>query len=758
MTSLNTPVFKIGVILLAFIAFCITYSCTRNDKEDEGEASAHRMPADHAFVGDQSCQSCHQEEWDAWMNSDHERAMARPTEETVRGDFDDVVFRDMDDTYRFYRDGDKFLVDASGPDNEISTYEVVYTFGWEPLQQYLVDYGKGKYQALHAAWDTERNVWFSLYPEDQFKSDDWMHWTGGAMNWNTMCAECHSTNLQLNYIAEADSFHTDYESINVSCEACHGPGREHIDFMATEESSEASIDRIREDIMLPLFSSQKAELNSCAPCHSWREKLTDDYYHGDEFADHYNTLLPHPIYYQADGQLKEEAFELGSFRQSKMYQYGVKCSNCHDPHNLKLKANVVDNSLCMQCHVPSYNTPEHTFHELNTEASQCISCHMAGQYYMGVDLRHDHSFRVPRPDLSAKYGNTTNACNECHTDETAEWASQAVIDWYGPDRAENYVETLTKADAEGPAAAPDLRALISDDTQPEIIRATAIWYLSQFPDQDSYSTLEEAMASEHQMIRTSATNALENLPDSFKKPLLTNALYDSLQSVRLPALRGLAEFTDSDFEPASLDQFNKVLGEYQEYLDINQYFPMTQMSKGQFYENRGEADSARIAYEIALQKDPYFTPARMNLAYLYNNMGNNEEAEKHLIIVTEQESDYGQAYYSLALLKAEQNQLNEALPYFEQAAQYMPENGRLFYNWTIILQTLERPDESEKIYRQAIELAPENGTYRYGLITLYMQQEQFEQALEHAEILNRIQPNDPQVQQLMQMIRSSLNN
>ncbi|MEX2398388.1 MAG: multiheme c-type cytochrome, partial [Balneolales bacterium] len=541
---------RLSAALLIFLSFCIVYSCSKS--EDDGQqvsaSGAQKTSEHHAFVGDQTCQSCHTDEWEAWKGSHHDYAIAEADEESVRGDFSDAEFTDGDDVYRFYREEDTFIVEAPGADGQTEKHEITYTFGWEPLQQYLIDVGEGKWQALHVSWDTQKERWLSLRPDEQLNPDDWMHWSGGAMNWNTMCADCHSTNLQKNFIAETDSFHTSWSVLNVSCESCHGPGGEHVDFINDPYSEGASAERIREVLNLTQNSSQQTQINTCAPCHSLRQELTEDYIHGDPFMDHYDPLLPHPDNYFGDGQILGEVYVYGSFLQSKMYAEGVQCSDCHDPHSLQLKANIQDNSLCMQCHEPNYNSQEHHFHQVNTEAAQCVNCHMTGRDYMEIDNRRDHSFRIPRPDQSERF-DTPNACNNCHMDETAAWASQAVKEWYGDERSPHFSETLLKADAEGPGANRDLKRLIADPAQPKIIRATALWYIGQFPDEQSSGILGEAMQSASPIIRSSAAKALGNLPPEVRKPLLEQALTDSVRAVRVSAFQGLTEFSDSDFQP-----------------------------------------------------------------------------------------------------------------------------------------------------------------------------------------------------------------
>lgn len=741
--------YKLSIVLGFFLIFCIIYSCHQNGDESTGISQSHK------FVGGQTCQSCHEKEWEDWQGSHHDYAIAEADSASVRADFNDTEFTKGDGTYRFFRDGEKYMVEAPGPEGSPEIFEITYTFGWEPLQQYLVDFGKGMLQALQVAWDTEREEWFNLQPDEEPQPGDWLHWTGTSMNWNTMCADCHSTNLRQNYIAEADSFHTTWSEIDVSCEACHGPGQDHVEFMNSPEAENASYDRILEDVDLPKFVGSKTEINTCAPCHSFRQELNTDYVHGDDFMNHFDPMLPHPDNYFADGQIKGEVYVYGSFLQSKMYDQNVKCSNCHNPHTLELKASITDNTLCMSCHEPSYNTPEHHFHEQNTESSMCVNCHMTGRYYMEVDYRRDHSFRIPRPDQTAQFG-TPNACNDCHTDQTPEWAGQAIEDWYGEDRAPHYSDILVRADANDESVLPSLREFAADTSQPDIIRATAVWYAGRFPDTETADMIREALESESVLVRKSAAKAVENLPPEMRTLILRNAISDSMRAVRISAMQNLVAFTVDDIGDAHKDHFRNALEEYKTYLEANRYFPQGEMNRGQFLEQRGEIEEAIEAYQTALERDPEFNPARINLAYIYNNRGQNDRAEELLKTVIEQEPDFGEAYYSLGLLLAEEQRLKEAISYFEEATKRLPRQSRIFYNLAVANQTVGQPVEAENAYLQAIDREPNNGDYRYGLITLYMQQEQYEKALEHAEVLEEIHPDNQRVQQLLRMIRDEL--
>lgn len=738
------------LVILLFVSFCLLYSCGHSGEEHP--SSAYHASEDRHFVGSQTCRSCHLEEWDSWKGSHHDLAMAEAGERTVRGDFGDAVFDDGQDLYRFFRRDEAWLVEAPGPDGGLREYEVAYTFGWEPLQQYLVDFGSGKYQALRVAWDTERERWFSLHPHEAIPEDDWLHWTGGAMNWNTMCADCHSTNLRQNYDPRSDSFHTTWSEINVSCEACHGPGAGHVAFMESEESVNASIERIRRDLRLSAGDGQLTEINSCAPCHALRQDLTGRYVHGDPFLDHYDPTLPVPGNYHPDGQILEEVFELGSFLQSKMFAHGVSCSDCHNPHSLELKASIHDNRLCMQCHEPHYNTPEHHFHPVETESSQCINCHMPGRYYMEVDYRRDHSFRVPRPDQSLEFG-TPNACSDCHTDRSVQWLADVFSEWYGEERPPHYSDHFLRADAEREGALGGLRDLMADTSQTGIVQAAAVWHAGRIGNREAFDLIESALRSSEPLVRSSAAKALAEWPADERRALLASLLADPVRAVRIAAVQGLTAFEPDDMARHLRRPFEEALGEYRAYLDQNLYFPQGQMNLGQFHENRGETESAIDAYRFALERDPYFYPARMNLALLYNTLGSNELAESELRRVIEQEPELGRAWYSLALLLAEEERLGEAIGMFDRAAEQMPEYGRLFYNRAIAHQMAGEPSEAEASYRRAIELEPENGDYRYGLVTLLLQERRQEEALREAEELLSLFPGNAQLRELVEEIR-----
>ena len=377
------------------------------------------------YVGRQSCLKCHAEQGSRWQGSDHDMAMDLATPEFVLGDFNDTQLEHHGVTSKMRRRGDEFFVETEGPDGERGEFRVKYVFGYRPLQQYLTELDKGYVQVLPVTWDTEEKRWFYANPDAPFGPGDPLHWTGTAQNWNHMCADCHSTNFEKNYDLETDTYHYSYSEIDVSCEACHGPGSIHVE-LATANS--LFWDRHYGYGLAKLKDkNSKTQIESCAPCHARRQRIYPGFEPGKDFHDHFGLSLLEEHLYHPDGQIDDEVYVYGSFTQSLMYRKGVRCTDCHDPHTTRIKYE--GNRLCTQCHLsPKYDVPEHHHHQLGSQGALCVECHMPSKNYMVVDPRRDHSLRPPRPDLTVKLG-VPNACNKCHTkeEESAQWAADWIV-------------------------------------------------------------------------------------------------------------------------------------------------------------------------------------------------------------------------------------------------------------------------------------------------------------------------------------------
>jgi tetratricopeptide (TPR) repeat protein len=684
------------------------------------------------------------------------------SEESVLGDFNDSSFVNFGVTTRFFTEDGRFLVNTEGADGSMADFEVAYTFGVDPLQQYLIEFPGGRLQTLGVAWDTEQDRWFHLYPDERITSDDPLHWTRDLQNWNFMCAECHSTNLQKNFDLATDSYDTEWDAINVGCQSCHGPGEGHISWAnnpgLTSEAADARGLVVNFADAVPRF-----QVESCAACHSRRRQVSTDDRVGEPFMDHFmpETLRREDLYH-ADGQILGEVYVYGSFLQSRMYQEGVQCTDCHNPHSLDLR--VRGNAVCEQCHHPeapmnrfptlqtkNYNTPDHHFHAADSEGAQCVNCHMVDRTYMVVDPRRDHSFRIPRPDLSVAVG-TPNACNDCHTDQTAAWAAEAVIEWYGAQRQRDphYGEILAAGRRGDPDAGAQLGALAADQEEPAIVRATALELLAAYGTVGRQA-FGQGLRDREPLVRASAITGFEQLEVDERSEMLPPLLLDPVRGVRLEAARVLAPATGS-LQGSDATVLAAMLAEYEQVQVSLADTAAAHQNLGVIHSATGNTTRAVADYAMALRLDSGFLPASINLSNLLNQMGRNPDATEVLANAIERNPEEGELHYSLGLVQAEMNQLADAAQSLGRAADLLPARGRVRYNYGLALQRLGRREEAETQLLESQLTAPGDPSVVEALAIFYSQDERWGEALEWAQAWVEMQPASPEARRFLEAI------
>lgn len=670
---------------------------------------------------------------------------------------------------KFFRQGDDFFVTTDNRQGAIETFQVKYVFGVWPLQQYLVEFPDGRVQCLPLAWDTVRHEWFHLYPAEPIPHDDLLHWTRPLQNWNYMCAECHSTNLQKNYDLATDTYHTTWSEIDVSCETCHGPGSLHV---RLADSWGLFWDR-RYGFGLPKLKSEdsRVEIETCAPCHSRRRIVYPNPRPGEPFLDYYAPeLLDRNLYY-ADGQILDEDYEYGSFLQSLMYHKGVRCSDCHDPHSTRVKfkesKELNDNRLCGQCHVPSkYDTPQHHHHPNSKQpGTLCVECHMPETTYMVVDARRDHSLRVPRPDLTVSL-KIPNACNGCHNDlakgETAEWAQSKCLQWYGEPKSssERHFAHAVDAGRKGlPEGERELYAVTRRKDVSAILRASAITLLGRYQSGGAEAAAIAGLEDPDALVRAAAVRSLasrNDLPGGDLVRRLTPLLHDPIRAVRAEAASALAPVPRQAFSDPDRAAFDSALAEYLEGQIAVSDQPGAHLNMGVVYSDMHQNEKAEAEYQAALRIDPEFIPAMVNLAMLYDTLGKKTNAEKQFRRVIELDPNMAEAQYSLGLLLAEDPaRLPEAADHLATAAKLSPENGRIRYNYGLALQKLGRAGEAEEALTSGLKLAANQRDkidFLNALTILYAQTKQWDKAQDHAKELIALEPGNPQWQQLLEYL------
>jgi Flp pilus assembly protein TadD len=725
--------------------------------------------AEATYVGRDACARCHARESEAWKGSHHDLAMQEATSHTVLGDFDGRSFTYAGVTSTFSRKDGKFLVRTEGPDGKLADYEVAYTFGVDPLQQYLVAFPKGRFQALSIAWDARPasaggQKWFHLYPRERIDWRDPLHWTKRYQNWNLMCAECHSTHLEKNYDPASDRYQTRWSELDVACEGCHGPGSRHVAWAAKPPGDRTSDNGLVVDLSdrdggvwltdvetglshREPTRSGRVEIETCARCHSRRSSEESPYRAGHPLLDtHRLALLREPLYYP-DGQMKDEVYVYGSFLQSKMYRKGVTCKDCHDPHSLRVRGET--SSICAACHLSTkFDSPSHHFHKSGSPGSFCLACHMPTRTYMVVDPRRDHSFRIPRPDLSIALG-TPNACNDCHRDRNPEWARAAVVKWYGERVSPHYGVVLDAARRGRPDAPEKLEGLIADAEAPAIARATALEMLGTNPSSRSASILERSFLDEDALVRYGALESAALLPPAERQRAVYPLLHDPVRMVRFEAALALASVPAEVFTPGQTADLDEALSEYREGQLRNGDWPESHLNLGNSYLERGQLDEARKAYESAIRIEPDFASAYVNLADLFRVEGDDRAGEDVLRKAIERLPEDPDLHHARGLQLVRLHRMEEAVTELRRAAELRPEEPRYSYVYAVALSGSGDLAGAIRVLTGAIARNPDDRDLLLALGGFYRQAGERAKALEIASALVARRPDDAEARALL---------
>jgi predicted CXXCH cytochrome family protein len=737
------------------------------------------------FVGSKACAGCHRVEAELWRSSRHKHAMDHATEKSVHGDFSDASFEYYGVHSRFFRKDGKFFVETDGPDGQLATFEVKYTFGIDPLQQYLIEFPDGRLQALSIAWDSRPKGqggqrWFHLYPNEEIKHDDILHWTKLNQNWNFMCAECHSTGVRKNYDAANDRFATSFAEISVGCEACHGQGSRHVAwarsqqswFSKTEDPAKGLLVRLdeRRDVVWRPDSKTgnaqrnftpalvRREVETCGLCHARRGEFSEDWVPGRSLSDTHAVAPLGRGLYHADGQMLDEVYNYGSFKQSKMFAAGVTCGDCHEPHAAKLRA--PGDGVCLQCHAADkYAAVTHHRHEAVQPPLSCASCHMPERSYMVVDRRHDHGFRVPRPDLSAKLG-TPNACNDCHADKSTQWAASAVETWHGANRKgwQKYAEAFHSAWTGQADAAALLGVVAADPTTPAFARASALTELAPYVSPANINLARSALADPDPMVRIGALEMLANVSTAQIWPLVSPLLADSNRGVRIRAVALLAAVATASQPPADREPFERAAAEFVAAQRLNADRPEARSTLGNFLARRGLLSDAELEYKAALRLSPQYAPAAINLADLYRQLGRDGDGESVLRTAIAASPQDAGLHHALGLALTRLKRRDESLGELRRAAELDRDRARYAYVYAVGLHSAGHVDEAMTALKESLARHPNDRDTLLALVSFSRDAGDFGTALDYAEQLARAAPGDPNLVALIENLRRQVKN
>jgi len=736
-----------------------------------GAASSQDSVSPAKFVGSSSCIQCHQLEYDNWQKSDHYQAMRPANEDSVLGDFDNVTLSFHGIETRLYRKGEAFMVDTTGQNGVAGVFTIAYSFGHYPLQQYLIDIGKGHLQALNVAWDARPveqggQRWYHLQADEDIDPQHPFFWTRHFQNANSRCIECHATDVSKNYNPEDESYDTSWSEVGVTCESCHGPASQHLALAQADQvtSRTTGFDkpsqpklswtfRGNDSIASPSGIRDDSFIDTCGGCHSRRSTIGDVKplapYH-----DQYRLALLDQGLYHSDGQINDEVFVLGSFLQSKMQRKGVTCANCHDAHSGKLIA--AGNVLCAQCHKPAvFDNSEHHHHPAASAGAQCVACHMPEKTYMGVDQRRDHSFSIPDPQLSTSAG-SPNACTDCHQDKDNAWAGAALASWKITPRPQLWAVINQGMDRQDAKIFRDYaqNELLQD--QASIRQATVLSKLSSFPSRLAMEKASAELANPDPLVRRAAVTSLQAMPFELRWQLLNPLIDDPLKVIRLEVASALADGFPQ-LEGGDRERLDRLLDEYREALQHIADTPSGQLAIGNLELRLGYSILAERAYLRALAIEPRFVPALINLSDLYRSMGSDGEAEKLLQLALEIEPDSANTNHAYGLFLIRSGKQDEALEYLEAAIGKENSTPRHIYVYAVALDSRGQIAAAMEIINRQSKRWPNNLELAFLQISYMEKTGNTAGVNRYLSLLASFAANNPRVRRWMEMYGGKVN-
>lgn len=705
------------------------------------------------LVDEASCQSCHVEQSEQWRGSHHQLAMQQATSASVLGDFSDIRYHYGEETTRFFRKGEEFWVNTPGADGKPADFKVAYTFGVEPLQQYLLETANGHLQALSVAWDTRKKAWFHLYPEDRVDFRSPLHWSKPQQNANFMCIECHSTGFKRNYDSETASYASHWQALGVGCQSCHGPASKHLAWSRQpDDQPHAGFDRSLSNM------DNRTQVETCARCHSRRSPLGDGFRSHLRLLDDYLPNLLTPVLYELDGQIKDEVFEYGSFTQSRMFAKGVRCSDCHNPHTAKLK--LEGDAVCTQCHNPAgrpirsgidgkglqardYQAPEHHRHPSGSQAAQCTSCHMPGRFYMVNDFRHDHSFSVPNPAQALQIG-TQDACLGCHAKMPGEQLVRQFQAWYPKARPRDggYAQAMARVRRGQPGAAQALQEQLAREDLPAIRRATLLSELPRYPDRNLLQQARRGLQESDPQVREAALTALAALlPATQRPPLLGPLLTDPVQAVRLSAAYALLDA--QAYLGTHAAAWEKAIDEYEQAQLAQTERAEANLNLATLYQADGRSALVEPALRRAVERDPDFLPALVALVQWLDDNFRGEEGRRLLREGIERHPQSGLLQHTRGLLLIRSNERTAALDALREAVRLEPDSARYRYVLAVALHEAGQRQQAVETLEQLLQQDPANREARLALVSYLRQAGETQRADALLAGLRQINPGDP---------------
>ena len=693
-------------------------------------------PASEGLAGSSSCRECHQQFYELWSTSHHGLAMQPYTDKFSHQNLtpSQTPVRIGKNTYIPYIEVNEGWVLEQKPDGKMR-HHIAHVMGGKNVYYFLTQLERGRLQTLPIAYDVRTREWFDTaasgvrhFPGTE--SDAPLHWTDPAYTFNTSCYSCHVSQLAKNYDLSTDTYRTTWAEPGINCEACHGPGQEHVDICRSAKANQAPKDlRI---ISIKSFSTEQTNA-MCNSCHAKMSPVSASFEPGDRYFDHFDLItLEHPDFYP-DGRDLGENYTMTAWLMSPCVKSGqLDCTHCHTSSGrYRFKNAKNPNAACLPCHRERVeNVTDHTHHEVDSIGSKCVSCHIPATEFARM-TRSDHSMRPPVPAATLKF-KSPNACNICHKDKDAKWADDYVRKWHEKDYQRPMLEQASLVDKARRGNWDRLEAIleyISSQGRDEIVATALLRLLSGCESQAKWPVLITVLQKDASpLVRAAAAQALDGYITAESVRALAKATCDKYRLVRVRAATGLSAIGVEQLPSEYQTSVKLATTELLKALDTHPDDYASHYNLGNIHMRRSDYKKALTSYQTAIELRPDFVPPYVNVAFVHNSMGRNDKAEASFRTAIALDPNNADVHLNLGMLLGEMKRSKDAEKAFRTAMTADPNSAVAAYNLGILLVS-NQPSESLQWCRKAYLLRPDEGRYGYTYAFYLFQEGAVEQAI-----------------------------
>ncbi len=702
------------------------------------------------FVGSAACASCHTTQHDAWSASTHGRAGNRPGRDQIIAPFDGraIPFADGTVTPRIRSGSYEFVVRQTGFRD--TTFVVSGVIGRGHMlgggtQGFLTSMLDGTERFLPWDWSDAESTWFCNTGSrlDQgwipigrsLRMADCGDWPPvrpiGTVDRFANCQDCHGSQITASFDADAHRFDTEYTTLQVNCESCHGPAREHV------ERAEAGT--LADGVALTslAYLEKDESLGVCLQCHALKDVIKPGYLPGEPFEEYYAlkfAVLGDQPYF-ADGRVRSFAYQANHLASACYLQGPMDCVSCHEPHsqgywdtNKRPLASPLDDGQCTSCHASKAENPEaHTFHPPASAGARCVSCHMPYLQHpeVGPEIafaRSDHTIAVPRPVFDGDLG-IVGACAGCHEDQTPLQLQGQTRRWWGelkPHRPliQGQVDELR---ARNVTEAADL-LLIPDEVDPLI----------------QFQALARLVTGYLQADSELPTTVVDRLTGLTASPDL---------DVRSLALAALHWSRGQD--PATRRTLVAALGSAPNDAALRGRWVLALGFLGDRHRERGESRASERAYRKALELVPGNPRVTANLGLLYNQDGRSAGAVALFRESLAADPVQPLNWVNLGIALAAEGDVAGARQAYEEAIRLNPFEAVAHFNLGNLHQRAQRLDAAVASYQRAVAADPGLGRAHFEAGRTLIRLERYTEALPHARRAVEFMPDHASSRQML---------